>query len=459
MTAVLLLALAASWWWVRDEAPPRPPNVVLITVESLRPDHVSFQDGERPTTPNLDALAAEGVVYDNAWAVTSWTLASHASIFTGLYPPAHQTITPAGRLGDGYTTLAEQLAARGYQCAGVVGGPYLRARHGLHQGFEVYDESPAEASARAAHGDISNPILEQRLKRFLTTGRDPARPLFLFAYVWDPHYDYIPPEPYDDMFVQPWHRPVEVEDYEISDAVHADLSPEQLAFVKARYEGEIRATDALLGRLFDTLKQQGLWDDTLVIVTADHGEAFFEHGEKGHKNDLYRESVHVPLVVKYPGGGPRGVESVPVSHVDITPTILDVTGTPDTTPLQGRSLAGGPPPVDRPVFQGLLEMWYLVRDDQAADTEQRRWFAMRQNGYTLLELPAEGRVELYDLDSDPAEQHDLAAQQPERVAAMRARLESWWESNRELAEQFGAGGRAELSPQALERLRALGYIR
>ena len=173
------------------DASGRPP-VVLVTLESLRTDHVGAYGGasgsrpELPLTPALDALAAGATVYEQAQSVTSWTLTSHASLFTGLYPTAHGTEGPRDCLDESYTTLAERLDAAGYRTAGVISGPYLRPIHQLDQGFDHYDDTPASITNALAHDDVTNPAMEQALQRVLDEPRDPRRPLFLFAYFWDP---------------------------------------------------------------------------------------------------------------------------------------------------------------------------------------------------------------------------------------------------------------------------------
>src|SRR5688572_14797396 len=187
-SAALVLALFGAGAWLGCQGDTaRRPNVVLLTIESLRTDHVGCYGGERPTTPALDALAAEGVVYERAHAVTSWTLASHASLFTGLYPTVHRADRPLSRLDERHETLAELLAAAGYQCGGVVSGPYLRRPHGLHQGFAYWDERPASLEMTESHDDVTNPALLAGLERFLER-LDGERPYFLFAYFWDPHF-------------------------------------------------------------------------------------------------------------------------------------------------------------------------------------------------------------------------------------------------------------------------------
>ena len=457
--ALALLALAligAGLWIARRPRAPRGPNVVLITIESLRTDHVGCYGGAKPTTPQLDALAQESVVYERAHAVTSWTLASHASLFTGLYPTAHRAERPLSRLDDQHHTLAEILTQAGYQCGGVISGPYLRRPHGLQQGFAFWDERPSSLDMSESHDDVTNPEMLAGVERFLERV-DPERPFFLFAYFWDPHFDYLPPAPYDRQFVDADDEPVDVRDYEAEEPVRAGLPAAQLDYVRAQYDGEIRWTDEHLGRLLASLRARGVWDDTLIVVTADHGEEFFEHGHKGHKHNVYQESVHVPLVVKYPHAGPTGRDARLASLVDVLPTVLEVTGAEDALARAGRSLLA--PQSARPVFLELLETWYVHRPGEAEAREELAWFAVLSGQHKLVFVPREQRLELYDLASDPRETQDLAASQPDTVRGLMQELEGWRAEQLERARAYREDARAELGDGELARLRELGYVR
>jgi arylsulfatase A-like enzyme len=453
------LLLAGCFASCGPSEPDGPPNIVLITLESLRIDHLEVLGGTRPTAPHLDALGHEAVVYEDAHAVTSWTLASHASIFTGLYPTAHRTTGPKSRLDDSYTTLAEILSENGYQSAGVVSGPYLRAAHNLHQGFELYDDSPAEAVDLDAHADVTNPQMESLLEEFLNRQRDPTRPFFLFAYYWDPHYDYIPPPPYDEMFVDDECETVEVTEYEVTNQVHAGIRPGQLRFVISQYDGEIRWTDESVGKLFRLLKEKGLWEDTAVVVTSDHGEEFFDHGSKGHKHNLYAETVRVPLIIKYPRGRPRGRDARLVSLIDLFPTILDLAGATSPVPQQGKTLIGPPRDLERAIYYELLSIFFFPRRGKSGMTKRvEEWFAVRKGDYKLITIPRKRRVELYDVRKDPEEQVDLAAAETARVQELLETLDRWQSRTQQLSRGPTEGDEAELDPEALERLRSLGYL-
>jgi arylsulfatase A-like enzyme len=439
--------------------PPSRPDILLFTLESLRPDHVGSYSGERDTTPNLDAFAAESVIYEDAHSVTSWTLASHASMFTGLYPSAHGAVGARSKLDDKATTLAGLLAEHGYQTAGAASGPYLARGHNLNQGFEYYDDSAATIGVRSrAHGDVTNPIFEKVISRFFNSYRDPERPLFFFAYYWDPHYDYIPPAPYDTMFVEKGSKPINMRGYESSQVVSAEISPAQLSYVLSQYDGEIRYTDHYLGRLFDSLKEAGRWEDSVVIVTSDHGEEFFDHGQKGHKRSLYSESVHVPLIVKYPRSARTGRDKRLVSLVDLFPTILEFAGAESPHPHQGASLLASEPDPDRSIFFELLSTFYhRLADRSGYRREDEEWLAIRRGDHKLIVVPSEDRSELYRISTDFSEQNNIAQETPELVAELRSALTEWRKNSQQLGQERGAA-EAELDPQQIERLRELGYL-
>jgi arylsulfatase A-like enzyme len=445
------------------------PNVVLITLESLRTDHVGVYGGasrsrpEVPVTPAIDAFARQATLYEDAHTVTSWTLPSHASLFTGLYPTAHQTDGPIDRLDDSYPTLAEALAERGYQTAGVVSGPYLRRTHNLQQGFQLYDDSISSLTNGLAHADVTNPRMEAGLRRFIDEERDVERPFLLFAYFWDPHFDFLPPAPYDQMFVGPDCEPIDMTGFDRNPAIHPGMRPGQLAYLLSQYAGELRWTDDHVGRLFRLLADRGLWDDTLVILTADHGEEFFDHGEKGHKNNVYAETVRVPLIIKYPKQESGRREARLASLVDVVPTVLDVTGDAASFPVEGRSLREAPASADRPIYYELLSAWYYRGPDGSTFSRSQRWYGVREGDFKLVwsepDPEGEGRsYELFNVRDDPGERVDLSAGEPERSRALERSFGEGMERARRAAKLYRRGGEATLTEEEKESLRALGYL-
>lgn len=458
-TLLFLAAVAACGRGDRSGAAPTRPNIILVTIESLRPDHVHCYGYERDTTPALDALAREGILFERARSVTSWTLTSHASIFTGLYPEAHRVIHPHDRLDDSYVTMAETLRAAGYQTAGFVSGPFLRTVHNLNQGFDLYDDSGVRVtSSTSADEDVTNPWMEQLLVRFLREQRDPGKPFFLFAYLWDPHYDYIPPRPYDRMFVAPDAESIDLRGYESRNVVKPGIRPAQLRYVISQYDGEIRWTDDMLGRLWRRLREMGLWENTAIIVTADHGEAFFEHGAKGHKNSLYPEEVRVPLVIKPSGRTQARRDGRLASLERLFPTVLDLAGIEDRPRWLDRSLLRPRLRHPPPTFYSLVTSLYVERPGRKdLERHSKDWFAIRDGNLKLIQVQPGGRWELYDAARDPGERRPLSLSNP-AYEALRRKLEAHVEKMERLAANWSRSAPANLAPADLERLRALGYV-
>ncbi|NNE09811.1 MAG: sulfatase [Gemmatimonadetes bacterium] len=457
-TVKLLLVGLALLGCSREPAPR--PNIFLITIESLRTDRVGAYGMKAPTTPGLDRIAKESTVYESAYSVTSWTLSSHATLMTGLYPTAHQVIEPRHRLKDSYETLAERLQDAGYQTAGAISGPFLRSPHNLNQGFELWDDSPAAVTQADAHSDITNPGLEESLVRFLRDERDGDRPFFLFAYVWDPHYDFLPPAPYDTMFVPPGAEPFDITNFEHNTAIDRGMPGSRLAYLISQYEGEIRYTDDFLSGIWDTLRELDLWEDTWIIVTADHAEEFFEHGYKGHKNNLYTESIHVPMIIKWPGSAPAaGRDARLTGLIDIPPTVLDYLGLLERNDaFHGRSLLAEPRGPNDPLFFELVTTFYGRDPDGKSEKRVTQWWATQMGDYKLISVPALGEDALFEIRQDPGEFRRIDADQPVTLERYLALLPPWQEAMKEVAREHGEPEMADLSNVDRERLKALGYI-
>ncbi|MFH0982271.1 MAG: sulfatase [Planctomycetota bacterium] len=436
------------------------PSIVLISVESVRADHAGCYGYERDTTPTMDALARAATLYENAFAVTSWTLTSHASIFTGLYPSAHNVLHEKDRLNDSWKTMAEILADYGYQTAAIISGPYLKKAHGLNQGFQTYDETPISPPKVNAHNDITNGRMEAQINVFLSRVRRADSPFFLFLYFWDPHYQFIPPPPYDSMFVPAGAlKPKQTPEFHRYYKLGKHITPAELEYVKAQYDGELRCTDGYLKKLFDRLQTLGLWEDAAIILTADHGEQFYEHGGLGHKYDLHVESLHVPLVVKYPGQREARREGRMVNLMDLFPTVLDLGQCRIPDGQQGVSLLADPrAPLD-PTFYELVSVWFAKRKSTGEKwSETENWFGVRVGDYKLIQQELAGVTELYNVVEDPAELHPIAGGREELVADLAARLAQWRADMKAVADRGGAPTQAVLSPEEEERLRSLGYL-
>jgi arylsulfatase A-like enzyme len=318
--------------------PAEKPNFILISIDSLRADHVGAYGYSRATTPHIDALAEESIVFENAVSTTSWTLPAHISMLTSRFSEAHGVTAAGDSLADSAITLPEILQENGYATAAVVSGPFLNRRFGFSQGFDIYDdETVSFAEINDSHQGITSPLTHERALEILN--HVAGEPFFLFLHYWDVHYDYAPPPPFDEMFDPDYSGSVSGNGFIRNDEIHRGMDPRDLEHVVALYDGEIAFTDSYLGELFAELKRLELWDNTLIVLTSDHGDEFFEHGNKGHRNTLYGELLDVPLIVKLPQQRRSGERLGNLAGiVDIAPTMLEVAGLPPLAGANGESL-------------------------------------------------------------------------------------------------------------------------
>jgi len=399
---------------------------------------------ERDTTPRLDAFAAESVVYDRAISPTSWTLPAHASLFTGKFTTSHGArYDPEGPLrlaaafdgrpefegfrarglGGGQVTLAGMLSDAGYTTAAVVAGPWLKKGMGLDAGFQHHDDADIHSERGRTAPEVTDAALA-----WLRDGV--ASPFFLFLNYFDPHGPYRPPVDYFAPFLPETPNPI----------------PKQrlVEEVNAYYDGELRYMDHHIGRLFDGLRELGLYDDAWIIVTADHGELLGERGLFGHGKSLDEVLVRIPMIVKYPAGEVApGRSEVPVQLVDVLPTIALRLGLALPPDVQGTPLGTGGHPVVSEV--------YPLEIVEGSHGDVRAWY----EGDLKLVSSANGNRALYDLAKDPREERSIGWQHPEKVAAMERALDAYLAS---LPKPPADEGGAELSPETQEALRGLGYL-
>ena len=407
-------------------ASPGAPNVLLIVLDTVRADRLSLYGYGRPTTPRLESLAGRGVRFDRARSTAPWTLPSHASILTGRWP--HQLSADFhGPLDAMYPTVAEYLSSRGYSTGGFVANLYYAsAETGLGRGFSRYEDhdiSPAgilqcsTLVGRTIQTSAYRKDAAQVGRQFLSwvEGVPEGRPFFAFLNLCDAHDPYIPPPGSGTHFgVRP---ETSADEATLRDWFFLDketLTARQVALAIDGYDDCIAYLDDQLGRLFDELDRRGRMEDTLVIVTADHGEHFGEHGLYGHASSLYDPEIHVPLLVVPPGGAPGGrVVARSVSLRDIPSTVADLAGFGPESPFPGRSLARhwdaepGPTTAADPVLSEVDEA-AITPPNQGHSPVFRGSMKSLVVDETLYILNGDGVEELYDLDADPGEVRDLA---------------------------------------------------
>jgi len=425
---VVLIALTALS--AAAQTAPKPAlNVVLITIDTLRADHVGCYGYKQIKTPNIDGLAADGARFERAFAVVPVTLPSHTSMLTGTYPMLSGMHDFSGnKLSPLQPTLASVLKQAGYETGAVVASAVLDSRFGLNQGFDFYydhfdfsrlDESNLDEMERP--GNLVADVALDWL------AKNSQKKFFLWMHLYDPHFPYHLPEPYSREYAaQP-------------------------------YDGEIAFADEQVGRLLRFLKEKGIYQNTVIVLCGDHGESLGEHGEKTHGFFIYNATMHVPLIIRLPenrlpeNGAARAIAD-PVSLVDLMPTVLGAVGLEVPSQVQGRSLL--------PQLRGEPD-----HDDQAGrdrvlygETFLPRihfnWSELRASENTKYHFIDAPRPELYDLAKDPGEVHNLFTEKKAVAEEMRAKLVGMirdYSAGKELAEK------TSLDPALMERLKALGY--
>lgn len=387
-------------------------NVLLIIVDTLRADHLGCYGYQRATSPNIDKMAKEGVLFSNAFSQNNATRASITSILTGMYPISHGVIrNPSsedreGWLDERVPILAEMLKARDYSTLAVDSKELWFKR-----GFDSYSLIPGDLHADAAVPEAIN----------LLKGNS-QRPFFLFLHTIDPHTPGLaPPSPYDEMF---YHDNLYSRDYdrELFNILQSVVyTPEELNQGIARYDGAVAFADCYLGKLFKTLEELGVADDTLIVFTGDHGESLGEHNIFFDHHGLYDPTIHVPLILKCPGRLPGGksIDGL-VQHVDVVPTILELLGIPKTAGMDGTSLM--------PLIMGKKKEIYSEIYVEEASYQRKR--AIRTKKWKFIKAIKPGihwtpLKELYDLEDDPGEEVNLFKEAKDVAQEIEERLRNW----------------------------------
>ncbi len=400
----------------------RPTGILLITLDTTRADHLGCYGYETIETPNLDRIAEQGALFQEAVSPVPVTLPSHSSMFTGNYPPVHGVrYNGMFRLGDKSVTVAELLGDAGWTTVGMPSAYPLTKKTGVGQGFEIYRDIFEELdldTLREMGADVqrdADVISDQAIEWLRNRARGP---FFLWLHYYDAHTPYEPPFPFSSKYPD---RP---------------------------YDGEIAFVDQQVGRVMDTLKMLGLEDSVVVLVAGDHGESLYDHGERGHSNLVYRSTQHVPLILRAPGARPGLRVQEPVSLVDVAATILDYAGVP-APPMEGISLrpaAGGAAPPTRSLYVESLSGSLSFGWSPLEGIQRGRWKYVRSSS-----------PELYDLQEDPGELNNLYSLEGGRASDMEAELSALlenWEGSPAKAEST----EVPLDPDELERLVSLGYV-
>ncbi|MFT5444575.1 MAG: arylsulfatase A-like enzyme [Myxococcota bacterium] len=420
-------------------------SIVIISLDTTRPDHLSVYGYDRPTSPNLEALADDAVVMQNFLTTSSWTLPTHASLFTGLFPSSHGAhysnegnvalgdaegapqgfgAFRANRLPEQATTLAETLRGVGYQTYAVGAGPWFKPVFGLDQGFDVYDADFDSLAGRP--GDEVSQLAMQYIERAGT------KPFFLFLNYFDPH------DPYDahgnswEQFLKP----------------HDDFARSKTL---ANYDAEILFMDTQIGRVLADLKARGLYETSWIVITSDHGEHFGEHGLEVHGFSLYEDVIRGVLIVKPPRGVAFDVDPAKqVQSVDIMPTLLDALGLEVPETLEGEPLHSVKHPAVAELFRTAGNVQWK------GERFRRELKAIYYGDYKLIISSAakDPDAGLFNLQEDPEELHDLTNERPDVVALMSERLRRWLANRNPLTPERVS----DIDPETRRQMEALGYI-
>jgi arylsulfatase A-like enzyme/Flp pilus assembly protein TadD len=422
---------------------PAKPSVILITIDTLRADHVGCYGAQMVKTPTLDALARDGVVFERAISQVPLTWPSHAVILTGTYPFQNGIQDFTGQpLAPQFRTVAQAFQKEGYATGAVISAFVLDRSWGLARGFDFYDDAfSAKTFEQKDIGLVDRRAGESVAHAIAWLKKTPRRPFFLWLHLYDPHSPYDPPEPF------------------------------RTEYRTHLYDGEIAYADHELGKLISWLKQNNLYDSSLLVALSDHGESLGEHGEDEHGFFIYNATVHVPLIVKPPAGGGivLGRRRDPVETAAVAPTLLQPAhSNRATNPQEGDEIYKQFQA--RPLFDTSADKLLDTKSGKEPGSESTRdpaysetfypfssfgWsplHALETSRFHFIDAP---QPELYDLESDPAETHNLAAAQPATVAVLKQKLQELL-ARVPFARQDAAAG--NLSPDAEEKLRALGYF-
>lgn len=420
------------------------PNVLLVTIDTLRADHLGAYGYERPTSPAMDRIAAAGAVFETVYAPMATTGPSHTTMLTSRYPLAHGVVRNGIPLNEAVPLLPEMLGAHGYRTAAFVSSYPVSHRFGLARGFAQFDDDFGGAVSLKIQSWNQKPV-EGQFDRLgeVTVDRALAwlgeqqvdAPWFVWVHLFDPHAPYVPPSPYDETFATP--------------------GAEKKEAMIAAYDGEILYTDTQVARLVSSMQAAAGERGLMTILTSDHGEAFWEHGRHGHNRTMFDEELRVPLIVHWPGrvaAGRRIVE--PVHLVDLLPTIASATQLPLTTEVAGIDLL---PAITGDARIDPARSLYLQRPDAAGRGEKKARrpssFGVRQGAWKMVESRRATERFLFDLASDPGETKSLTAAEPARTDALVGDVAAW----RKVASA-AAPAKAEPVPEDVQRkLRALGY--
>jgi arylsulfatase A-like enzyme len=450
-------------------------NVILIVLDALRADRLSLYNKNSNTAKNLELLAQDSLVFEKCIAPSPWTLPSHASLFTGLYVSEHKCeyiISQFPILSKNCKTLAEIFQDNGFRTAAVVSNSgWLDRRFNVHQGFEVYNcmrtigiqQSMRFRPLLVAFSYLTNiysksvmsmrsaDLINREAINIVDTFRE--EPFFLFLNYMETHTPYLPPRPFDNYFLhKTFTQLYRLKQYYLRVTGAEDKQSWDL-FLQSQYDGAITYLDSQLGRLFSRLKETGVYDSSLIIVTADHGDLLGEHGAYEHHEHMYEGVVKVPLIIKYPFSKRVGRETRLINLVDLFPTILSICELPVPANISGQAF-GGPASAVAELYSFDLGIHKIIYDGKYKYLEYRP--PDKEDYYRPLVKQKSTKAVLYDLENDPQENDNLVEKFPDIASTMKIKLQTWERARKPIT---ATPVKPEpLSKEVKDNLKALGYV-
>jgi len=421
--------------------------VLIFLLDAAQASHLSCYGYHRKTSPHIDEIARDGTLFLNGYCEAVYTLASTASLMTGLYPDVHYVLHRGVRLNANALTMAEVFQKAGYHTACFTAMGFASSAFGFRQGFDYFYESFKKV--------IHLPKAEDFLPTLLPWIEEhKSNPFFLYVHFREPHSIIDPPPPFTDMFDKDYQGVVDL--YENKEKMilsgKIEMTPRDLYHIIATYDASICYADSVIGKTIEKLKSLGIYDRTIIIVIADHGEALWEHGFFGHNVHLYEEISHIPFIIKLPtstGIGGRKMEAL-VQTIDFFPTLVDILRLPtDNSILQGKSLL--------PLMAGNINSVNDLLYSRTVWVKPR--YGVRDPVYKYIIFTRTGDEELYNLQDDPQERINLMGSSEIIDNYFKQQLSIWLHQQRVLREIIrGAGKAAEIDEATLKNLKALGYI-
>lgn len=453
-SAHALAAMGAAVWLAgcsdvpAPQAGEPPKNVILISLDTVRRDRLSAYGYAKPTSPALRRVAEQGVRYERAVTVSPWTIPSHYTLFTGLYPNRHGVWDYNQALDEGIPTLAQLLAAGGMRTFAIVSSKAIKSAKSFGRGFERFRYISEWSTAPNGQRLIRDSGAEVTDLGLFWLDEIGDAPFFLFLHYYDAHSDYSPQPRFREEFVEPYAGELEGHTAELLRVRKGTLQLDaaDVAFLSQLYDAELRQLDDEIDRVTRYMEEHGLDENTLLVIVSDHGEEFMEHGKILHGTSYYDETIAIPLILRGPGL-PRGlrVEAL-TSLIDLPPTILSLLGHEVPPSMQGIDLSA-----DWAPGRSRARRPFVFAEADWKNEVPALYRMVRDGGYKLIFNTRDESVELYDMDADPAETRDVSQKLPERTAHMRAAARNY------MSDEYRAEPTEPLSPDTLEQLRALGY--